>query len=119
MILIQIVLILMFVYIMVRFISDPSGTQIKAWKKILGILFFFGAIFSVLFPGVLNKLANLFGVGRGADLLLYLLTLAFILVVSNAYIHSKQDQKRLVILARKVALLDAEFRQQKVSHPDS
>lgn len=118
MILIQIVLILMFVIITVRFISDPSGTQIKAWKKILGILFFFGAIFAVLFPDILNKFANLFGVGRGADLLLYLLTLAFIFVVSNAYIHSKQDQKRLVILARKIALLDAELRQRKGSHSD-
>ena len=108
MILIQAVLIIAFLALLFRFLADPGSYQIKAWKKIIGVLFVLMAIFAVLFPNILNSVAHFFGVGRGADLLLYLLTLAFIFVVFSQYVGSRQDQKRFVKLSRKVALLEAD-----------
>lgn len=110
MILIQILLIAAFIVLLIRFLANPTSYQIKAWKKIIGILFVVLAIIAVLLPESLNKVANFVGVGRGADLLLYILTLAFIFVVFNLYVSSKQEQRQFVKLARKLALLEAESR---------
>lgn len=113
MILFQVVLIIAFFILLIRLLANPNSYQIKAWKKIIGILFVLLAIFSVLFPDSLNSIANFFGVGRGADMLLYLLTLAFIFAEFSRYISSKQEQKRFVKLARKIALLEAQMRSNK------
>lgn len=108
MILIQAILIAGIIYLLVRFFSNPRSMQMRAWKKIVGLAFTILAIVVVLFPETSNDLAHTVGVGRGADLLLYCLTLAFIFVCINLYLRSKQEEQRLVKLARKVALLEAE-----------
>ena len=109
MILIQIVLISGFIVLLVRFILSPDSYQIRAWKKVIGVLFVSFAILSILLPAGLNRIAHFLGVGRGADLLLYLLTLSFIFVFFAQYVNSKQEQRRFVQLARKVALLETEL----------
>jgi hypothetical protein len=85
----------------------------KAWMKIFGALFTLIAIGVVLFPNSSNRVAKWVGVGRGADLLLYLLTIAFIFTVLHIYIKGKQEERRLVILTRKVAILEAELKQKR------
>lgn len=107
MILIQTILIVAFLVILGRFLVNPNSYQMKAWQKIFAIMFFLAAIFSVLLPDDLNTVAHFVGVGRGADLLLYLLTLAFIFLVFHLYIGEKQNQRLLVSLARRVAIIDA------------
>jgi hypothetical protein len=82
----------------------------RAWKKIGLVLLVTVMIVAVLFPDSTNELANLVGVGRGADLLLYILTLAFITYVVNNYLHQQNDKDALYRLARKVALLEADER---------
>ena len=67
-------------------------------------------VIAVLFPEITNQIANFMGVGRGADLLLYILTLGFILYVINSYINSQDDQDKLYRLARKTALIEANER---------
>jgi hypothetical protein len=109
MILIQAILILGIFYMVLRFISNPSSTQMRAWKKIIGIIFTALAVVVVLFPETANDIAHFVGVGRGADLLLYLLTLGFISVCINLYLKSKIEEQKMAKLARKVALLEAEI----------
>ena len=108
MILLKTILIGGFVLLLIRFVLSPNSYQIRAWKKIIGALFVALAILAILLPNQLNRVAHFFGVGRGADLLLYLLSLAFIFALINQYLNEKQEQKRFVRLARKVALLEAE-----------
>lgn len=110
MIIIQIILIIAFVAGLVKFLANPSSYQIRAWKKILGLGFFVVAIYAVVFPESLNKIAGYLGVGRGADLLLYCLALAFVFVSLNLYVNKKQDQKRFTELVRKVAIVEAQER---------
>lgn len=60
----------------------------------------------VVFPNIVNDLAQSVGVGRGADLLLYAFIIVFIgQSLSNARKQRKQDAQ-LTELARKFALLD-------------
>lgn len=111
MIVIQIILIVGFLFLLVRLLSNPNGHQIRAWTKVGGILFSLLAIGVVLFPESANDVAEFVGVTRGADLLLYLLTLCFIFFVLNVYVKGKQENRQIVQLARKIAILEAELRE--------
>jgi len=113
MILIQLVLIAGFLILLIKFLLDPNSSQIRAWKKLIGLLFVPLAIIFVLFPNEANTVAHTVGVGRGADLLLYVLTLAFIFVCINLYMKSKQDQRRITELTRKLAILEAKISYKK------
>lgn len=65
------------------------------------------AMVSVIDPGVLTWVANRLGVGRGADLLLYGLTVAFMLVSVVLFRRLADLERRYVTLARTLALQDA------------
>lgn len=110
MILIQLILILAFLILLLSFLRRQSSHQLSAWSKIFMVIFAAIAVFVVLFPDSSNSVAHFLGVTRGADLLLYILTLAFLFVVLNSYVNRKRDQQRLVALARKVALLEANLK---------
>ena len=107
MIVIQIILIIGLLFMMTRLLSTRNTTRTNASKKLGLFLFMIAAIVVVLFPDMMNSLAHAVGVGRGADLLLYFVTLAFIFSQLNGYVKSKEEQRRLVILARKVAILES------------
>lgn len=107
MILIQILLIFLLTFVLVRFLASRSTSRTQAWKKIIFIIFILTAIGFVIRPDISNTLANFVGVGRGADLLLYILTIGFIFQQFNTYVKQKEEQKQLVKLVRRVALLEA------------
>jgi hypothetical protein len=109
MMVIQVILILAFGILLIKALTNPNSASIRAWKKILACLFAALAIFAVLFPEILDDMAHVVGVGRGADLLLYALSLAFIAYVLNQYLQAKESQKRINALARKVAILETEL----------
>jgi len=110
MILIQLFLVVGFLAFLLWLIANPSSYQIHAWTKILAILFVIVAILTILFPNITNDIAHSLGVSRGADLLLYILTMAFIFGMFNSYIQEKRLQKRMVLLARRVAINEANQR---------
>lgn len=104
---IQILLIVVLLFIMVNFLASQNSSRTKAWKKLLLAAFGVAAVLIILWPDSTNRIAHAMGVGRGADLLLYGLTMAFIFTQLNSYVKSKQEQRRIVVLTRKVAILDA------------
>lgn len=104
---IQTLLIAGFVILLLMLLSNPGNLKIQASKKIIGVLFVCAAIFFIVFPEKSNDIAHMLGVGRGADLLLYILTLAFIFVSLNFYLQIKEEQNKNVKLARKIAIIEA------------
>src|SRR5664279_4988116 len=56
-------------------------------------------IAAVMLPNAVTKLANLVGVGRGADLVLYLLVLAFLFVSVGMYRRFRELEVNYVALA--------------------
>jgi small membrane protein len=65
------------------------------------------AVVSVLVPDVLTWVANRLGVGRGADLVLYGTTVAFMLVSVVLFRRLADMERRYVALARTLAIHDA------------
>lgn len=106
----QIIVILIALMVLVVTLGRRSTHSGRAWKKIALVLLSFGMAIAVLFPEVTNITARFFGVGRGADLLLYATVIAFIGYVLNNYLNQQDDRDALYRLARKVAILEANER---------
>lgn len=110
MILIQLILVVGLGVILLIFLSNPRSLKVQAWKKLMGVAFLATAAVFIIFPDLANRVAQLVGVGRGADLLLYCLVLAFVFVSLSLYIQLKHEQTKIVKLARKIAILEANIR---------
>lgn len=84
-----------------------------AIRRLLMGAFVVAAVLSVLFPQWLSWLAKLVGVGRGTDLLLYALVVVFLAFVYTQYRRNAALQRQLTLLARRIALMDAEHGEEK------
>ena len=62
------------------------------------------AIWSILDPGIWSRLAGLVGVGRGTDLILYGLVVAFFGYMVTTYKRFREMETRYTRLARRIAL---------------
>ena len=79
-------------------------------NRILGSLTcaisFFG-IYLALYPEASTQIANIFGVGRGADLLLYFLFFTSLLGLFTAYLKINQTHQLVTRLTRSIAITNA------------
>ncbi|MGV8968100.1 MAG: DUF2304 domain-containing protein [Cellulomonas sp.] len=82
----------------------PRGARHVALRRIALIAFVLFAAGSVLFPGVWNALANAVGVGRGTDLLLYMLIVVFLGYMASSYLRFRGVESQITLLARRIAL---------------
>lgn len=105
---IQILLIAAIVVLAVFMMRRTGADSHLAIRRLLLALFVVVAVFSVLFPQWLSWLAQLVGVGRGTDLVLYGLIVMFLAFVYTQYRRNLVLQRQLTLLARKIALLEAE-----------
>lgn len=103
----QIVIIGLLLLIGLNFMKRRASSQTKAYKKLLLIICLPVAILIVIFPDVSTDIAKVFGIGRGADLLLYGLLLVTIFQIFNNYVKDIEEQRKIVTLARRLAILEA------------
>jgi hypothetical protein len=66
------------------------------------------AVVTVVFPDALTWVANKVGVGRGADLLLYMVTIALMLVSVVLFRRLADLERKYVALARALAIQQAQ-----------
>lgn len=85
--------------------SQSAGR--RALWRLGGVVVLVGAALSVLFPDSLTRVARTVGVGRGADLVLYVLVVAFMLVTVGLFRRLADLENRYVLLARRIALAEA------------
>jgi hypothetical protein len=64
----------------------------------------------VLWPDWAQRAAHLLGIGRGADLVLYLWTVVSLLLLANLHFRMRAQSAVITTLARELALLDARQR---------
>lgn len=93
-------------------LRSVPGERSLALKRIIGLLFAAAAIASILFPSLLSTIANFFGIGRGADLLLYMFVLAALLYAVAAMRAKARSEARVTELARAVALMEARLHEE-------
>ena len=67
----------------------------------------FGAMPLVIRPELANRLANLVGIGRGADLLLYCFILISLAAIFNLHLRFRENERRMTAIARGLAIATA------------
>ena len=88
------------------FRGKSSATKL-AVKRMVACLFLAVGMSAVVFPAGVTRVANFVGVGRGTDLVLYLVTIAFLFVSIALYRRLADLENRFVILARRLAIGEA------------
>ena len=104
---IQLLLVLGIVVI-IGWLFMKRGAKQLAVRRLLILAFAVFAVLTVLFPGMLTRVAHLVGVGRGADLLLYATVLVLLGFLALQEARTKAAEKRTTYLARRLALDEAE-----------
>jgi small membrane protein len=104
---IKILLCLGFLGIIYWFLSNRKNSKGRAWQKIGLVSLLILAMVAVLFPNLLNDLANHLGVGRGADLILYIFVVAFIAYAAIEYVRQKEQERSIATLVRRIAIIEA------------
>lgn len=83
------------------------GARRLALRRVSLLLLMVIAAVLVIFPELSNSLAQLVGVGRGADLLLYGLFISFVVYVVATRAHHRRIDLQLTELARAQAIANA------------
>jgi hypothetical protein len=63
--------------------------------------------FSVVFPSIWQSMADVLGVDRGTDLLLYVTVLTLVTYIGYSFSKFRYLEKRIATLTQKIALLEA------------
>lgn len=80
-----------------------KGARYRAIRTLVGLNFLLLVVLSIIFPQLWQDFADLVGVGRGVDLLLYMTIVAFI-TFSIASVRKIRDMdRRIAILVMEIA----------------
>jgi hypothetical protein len=105
---IQVLLLLAAVALVVFLLRSRRSVQARAWVKVGYLLFVLAGIYAILRPDDTTVLANLVGVRRGTDLMLYALIIAFAFTTLSTYMRFRDVELRYARLARAIALEGAQ-----------
>jgi len=102
--LIQIVVSLFALFAIFNLIGRKKKQALK-WSEFWGwILFWAATIIAVWVPNSLTKLANFFGIGRGADLVLYVGLVAVFYFIFRIYVRIEKMERNITKIVRDDAL---------------
>lgn len=103
---IQLILVVVTLAILYRVVSG-SGARTQAVRRLSLLVFGAFAVWSILSPSVWTNLAHLVGIGRGSDLILYGLVIAFFSFVVTSFRRFRESEIRYTRLARRIAIDEA------------
>ena len=107
--LIQFVLVLAVLIILYVFVRSSNAVYVQASKRIALVLFALANVYAVMRPDDVSVIARFLGVGRGTDLVLYALVVAFMAGMFSMYQRFRVVDRRYTELARTVAIREAEL----------
>jgi hypothetical protein len=103
-IVIQIILLVAVLAVLFVFVRSGNAVYVQASKRIALVAFAVANVYAVLRPDDLTALAHLVGVGRGTDLVLYGLVVAFTAGMFSMYQRFRVVDRRYTELARSVLI---------------
>lgn len=103
---IKIILVLSFLALSIWAFRNRSRVGLRAGLRVLVVLLLLIAVASILQPDIPQKTADLLGVTRGTDLVLYVLTVCFAATSIGTYFRFKQQERRITEIVRASAIRD-------------
>jgi hypothetical protein len=101
---VQAVLVVFLLFALSRVVLRFKERQIKIGEFLFWSLSFAGAVVVVVLPGETTKLAQLLGVGRGVDLIVYASIVTLFYICFRTYIQLENMRHEITELVRKLAL---------------
>ncbi|MCL2465327.1 MAG: DUF2304 domain-containing protein [Micrococcales bacterium] len=96
---------------------STTNARHMAFRRLFLIAFAAAAAGAILFPPALTRLARLLGVGRGTDLLLYVLVVTFIGSLAMQSRRAFEMSRRITLTTRRLAILEAEIEFDRPQRP--
>ena len=94
---------------------SSGGARHQAARRLLLLGFIVLAIVSVLYPKLLTHVASWVGVGRGTDLVLYLLFVLVLGFMATTYRRFRDMEQQITVLTRRLALDEAVLPEQSAA----
>lgn len=88
-------------------VRSPGGARHQAARRLTTLLFVVFAVVAIAWPTLITSIAHFVGVGRGTDLLLYALVIAFLAQVLSSFRRNAARERQITELARRIALDEA------------
>lgn len=104
---IKVILVTSFLSILVWAFRHRTRVGLRASARLILVAITLAAIASVLMPDITQWAAELVGVTRGTDLVLYLLILVFVTTAVVNYLRFRDLEHRLTLVVRDAALREA------------
>lgn len=104
---IKIPLVIAAVLILVMVFRHRQRVELRAGSRVLVLVLAAIAVASIIDPDIPQAMANLLGVARGTDLLLYVLIVVFVLTTLGLYFRLRDTDQHLRRLVRSIAIDDA------------
>lgn len=108
-VMLQIVLVVAALGALFYFARSGQNVGVRASKRLAFAGFVLLNIYAVLRPNDVTWVARQLGIGRGTDLIVYLLVVAFVFGMLNSYLRDREISQHLTNLARTLAIRDAEL----------
>jgi hypothetical protein len=105
---VQVLLLLAILAVLLILIRRGHTVRGRAFKRLAFVAFLVATVYAILRPRDVTWVANRIGVGRGTDLLLYCLAMAFFAWAVNTYVRFRNLEARFAELVRAVALQNAQ-----------
>ncbi len=105
--LIQAILLAAIAVVAVMLTRSTADARHQAIRRLLLAAFVVSAVAAIIFPQGLSYVANLIGVGRGTDLLLYALVIAFVSYIATNHRRAHQMSRKITLLTRELSLAEA------------
>jgi len=89
-------------------LARSLGSKSRAMRSLM--LFTFPSLvgFSIVFPSIWQSMADLVGVERGVDLLLYVTVLTLVTFIGYSFTKFRYLEKRIAKIVKELALLHGE-----------
>jgi small membrane protein len=107
--LIQIILLAGAIVLLALFVRQWDRVRTRAWKRLAFLAFVGTNIYAIVRPEDTTWVAKHMGVGRGTDLILYLLVIGVAFMTLNTYMRFRSLEKKITDLARTIAIRDAQL----------
>jgi hypothetical protein len=85
-------------------IKERNTVRVRAWQKIIVILFVLGIIVITLLPNFSLQIALFFGLNRATDLIVYGTIILLLFIAANTYLKFQDLQSQISRIAREVSI---------------
>jgi small membrane protein len=85
-------------------LKTRKSARVKAWQKLIVVVFVIGVITVTLSPQVSLQIALFFGLNRATDLIVYATIILLLFVTANIYLKFQDLHNQLVRIGRAQAI---------------